>query len=63
MQVLGHTLQAGPSSSVPKQFTLKQAKQELGLKKTLTNLFRNHFASCVLLYNIKVAYSVYSRWR
>lgn len=34
MQVLGHALQAGPSSSAPKRFTLRQAKQELGLKKT-----------------------------
>ena len=47
-QVLGHAVQAGPSSSAPKQFTLRQAKQETGLKKTLTNIFRNSFARCVL---------------
>lgn len=62
MQVLDHALQAGPSSSVPKQFTLRQGKQELGLKKSLTNLFRNHFASCFLLRACNL-YSVCSRWR
>lgn len=44
-QVLGHALQAGRSSFAPKQFTLRQGKQEPGLKKTLTNLFRNPFTS------------------